>query len=157
MYNISYLDVNAWLEPSKLALTSQSDVNQERHDQIKTQVFGVLETIFDTTLWVDEDHTPTAVQSVLAMLYAAWTYDLTYSDDAETNVYADKLRAVANLQLQTILNGTLVLIDDNTGQANTATNISGPEFFPNDLSSSMDPSDDFPSNGPPSFTMGSVF
>lgn len=158
MYYITYQDVNAWFESSKLALASQPEINQELHDHIVALIFGKLDTIFDVALWVDEDHTPNAVRAILAMNYAAWVYDKAYANDGETNIYADKLRSIAELQLQAIVSGGNVLTDDITGQTTTATDLSiGLEFFPNDLSSSNEASVDNPSDGPPAFSMGTVF
>lgn len=147
---ISLADANAWLEPTKLAL-SELDANLEA--QITTQIFARLLGSFDTSTWVNSNTTPAVVRSAIAMYYVAWTYDKFYSDDAEANAYAALLRQYADLTLSGLIGGTIELEELPT--ANDG--ISKPSFFPTDASSANEPTADNPSDGGPSFTMGTVF
>jgi hypothetical protein len=155
---ILYTDINAWFQPSRLSLISQAEIDISLYAQIESGVLARLATVFDTTGWVDEDHTPELVKTILSMYYAAWTYDKAYSDDGESNAFADKLRSTADLQMSAIISGSVLLTDPFMADQEFAAQIAGgPTFYPNDLSSSMEPTADDPSAGGPSFTMGSVF
>jgi hypothetical protein len=68
------------------------------------------------------------------MQYAAWYYDKVYSQDdaGGGNSYADRLRLRADTLVAGILDGTL---DIGTDATPLDTNVSAPDFFPNDASS----------------------
>jgi hypothetical protein len=148
--HITLAEARAWLEPTKLTL---STLDSELEAQVATQVFAQLLGTFDTTTWVNAGSTPKAIRTMISMYYVAWTYDKHYSDDAENNAYADKLRRYADIMLAQLIAGTLEL--EELPDANIG--VSSPSFFPNDESSAREPSDLSPSDGPPSFTMGTRF
>lgn len=150
MTSIGLNDVQAWIEPTKLAL---SEIDTDLESQVTDQIFGRLLGTFDTTTWNSPSTTPGIIRSAIAMYYTAWLYDKTYSDDAEANAYATLLRQYADLNINGLIAGTIEIIelpDVNVG-------VSSPSFFPNDESSANCPTVDNPSDGPPSFTMGTVF
>lgn len=151
MANIALEEANAWLEPTKLTLP---DLDPALEQQVAAQILSRLDTIFDISTWVDENTTPTLVRTIIAMEYVAWTYDKTYSDDAEANAYAALLRQHAEMNLEGILSGAVQLEEVDP---NPALSLGTASFFPNDASSANPPTSDFPSDGGPSFLMGSVF
>lgn len=150
MTSIALSDAQAWIEPTKLTL---SVIEPELEAQITTQIFSQLLGVFDTTAWVNPASTPAIVRSIIAMYYVAWVYDRAYSDDAEANAYAALLRSYADRNIAGLIAGNIELVelpDANVG-------VSSPSFFPNDASSAREPTQDSPSDGPPAFTMGTIF
>lgn len=149
--HISAAEANAWLEPTKLALTT---IDEDLESQITIMIFSRLLGSFDTTTWVNFASTPQIVRTVIAMYYVAWIYDRAYSDNGEASDYAERLRQYADLTVAGILGGGIELVEFPDANAG----MSSPSFYPNDVSSAQDPllSSD-PSAGPPSFTMGTVF
>lgn len=151
MSHISTADANAWLEPTKLTLDS---LDESLEAQVSTDILSRLSSTFDTTYWVDETTTPQLIRTIIAMYYVAWVYDKTYSDNEENNSYAVLLRQYADLNIQGLLSGSLELAGDSNNQN---LNVGEPAFFPNDVSSSNCSTPSNPSDGGPSFLMGSVF
>ena len=143
--------VQAWLEETKLSVTS---LDAELEDQISSTVLARLDSTFDVTTWTNEIQTPKLVQSIIAMLYAAWVYDRAYGDNAEQpNAYATLLRQTAMNNIQGLLSGVIVLPAPNTLPEGT----SSPVFFPTDLSSATESTVDDPADGPAAFSMGMPF
>jgi hypothetical protein len=101
---------------------------------------------------VDANTTPKLVRKIIAMYYCGWAYDRQYSETSDSNDYADRLRAMADSLIEGLISGSIDLIEI-PGMPPT----SEPEFFPTDVSSANLPSMEFPSDGPPKFTMGKVF
>jgi hypothetical protein len=148
--HITLQEANAWIEPTKLTL---SDIETELESQVTSQIFARLLGTFDTASWVNVGSTPKIVRTVIAMYYVSWIYDRAYSDDADSNAYAERLRAYADATLIGLAAGSIEL--EELPDANAG--ISSPTFFPNDASSAQEPTSLNPSDGPPSFTMGTVF
>lgn len=143
-------EANAWLDSTKLTLSS---IEVELEEQVKNQIFARLHGAFDTSGWVSNLSTPKLVRTILAMYYVSWIYDRAYSDDAESNAYAQLLRQMADANIVGLVAGTIELTefpDLNAG-------ISSPSFFPNDASSANEPTPENPSDGGPAFMMGTVF
>ena len=148
--HITLAEANAWLEPTKLTLSA---IDSELEAQVTNLIFARLLGTFDTASWLNVATTPKIVRTIIAMHYVAWTYDKTYSDDAESNAYAALLRQYADANLVGLIAGNIEL--EELPDANVG--VSSPSFFPNDASSVREPTQDHPSDGPPSFTMGTVF
>lgn len=149
MAHFTVAEAQAWAEPSKLPVTA-IDSNLEK--AITNLVFGQLRTLFDVTGWTNESATPSLVRTILAMYYIAAIYDKHYAQEEEGAAYAITLRNLANANIAGLLSGNVTM-----AEYELATETFSPSFFPNDLSSANDPSSDFPSDGGPSFMMGSVF
>jgi hypothetical protein len=149
--HISQQDAQAWLEKSKLTLSS---LESGLEGQIATQVLGRIAQAYDTSAWVDSSTTPPMVRSIIAMYYAAWLYSKTYSEDETgSNWYADQLRTMADALVLGIIDGTTDIgVVPDTTLAGT-----GPAYYPSDLSSAQTTTADDPSLGPAAFTMGKVF
>jgi hypothetical protein len=148
--HISVDEANAWVDSTKLAVSS-IDANLEQ--QVTASIFARLLGTFDTTTWINTSTTPQIVRTIIAMYYISWIYDRAYSDDAESNAYAALLRQYADANIAGLVAGTIELAelpDANAG-------VSSPTFFPTDFSSSQEPTDLNPSDGPPAFTMGTTF
>lgn len=150
MARITLAEANAWLEPTKLTLAA---IDPELESQVVNLVFGRLAPVFETGSWLNDASTPSIVRTIIAMHYVAWTYDKYYSDDAESNAYARLLRQYADVNIAALVSGDIELVE--LPMANDE--IKKPAFFPNDVSSANDPTPDNPSDGGPSFLMGSVF
>jgi hypothetical protein len=146
---ITLAEANAWLESTKLTL---STLDAPLLDQVSTRVLGALAGAFDTTGWTNESNTPQLVRSIIAMHYVAWVYSRAYSDDSnEDNDYSALLRRQADISIAGLVQGSITLPEvpvDVVGQ---------PAFFPNDLSSSQQPTTENPSDGAPAFMMGTTF
>lgn len=148
-------EAQAWLNDNKLDLGASFTTDQtELEDQISTQVLSRLDSRFDVSTWTDNSNTPALVRTIIAMLFVAWYYDQVYSDDEEANAYAALLRQYAEANIEAILNGSQVLVEVDP---DTTADLGLPAFFPNDLSSSQEPTTENPSDGGPSFLMGQVF
>jgi hypothetical protein len=150
MVHIALDEANAWFESTKLAL---SEVDEQLESQVVSLLFSRLAGTYPTTSWIDEATTPDLIRTLIAMSYAAWYYDRTYSDDSESNEYAALLRRYIEDNISGLLSGSVTIIEIPTDAAE----ISQPTFFPNDLSSANNPTSDNPSDGGPSFMMGSIF
>jgi len=151
MARITLVDANAWSEKTKLEVVEFDDALLS---QVETQVLSALANSgYTISTWVDATTTPPLVKSVIAMLYYAWFYDRSYSEDvgAENN-YANQLREIAAVNVAGIVDGTFVL----DGLVTTG-GASDPSFYPNDNSSLLDATDDDPSLGGPMFSMGRSF
>lgn len=142
-------EVQAWLERSKLTLAPDDTLPEEQ--TASEVVLSRLSTKFDVTKWTSTASTPKLVRKIIAMLVAAWRYNTVYSETGDSgNPYADKLEARAELLLQQILDGALVLQDvTNDGPAVKGTL----SFYPTDASTAINDKND---KGRV-FTMGQVF
>lgn len=151
MTHITLKEAQAWLETTKLSL-SQLDADLE--SQVATMVIGKLVTIYpvDALTWVDATTTPSIVRKIISMYYCGWYYDRQYSETSDSNDYANRLRRMADDLLDGLIDGSIDIIEI-PGMPPT----SEPEFFPTDVSSANCPSVEFPSDGPPKFTMGQIF
>lgn len=150
MSHITVAEANAWFESTKLALTS---IESELEAQVASSILSRLTAVFDVSAWIDQTSTPKLVRSIIAMYYCSWVYDRAYSDDAkEENDYANLLRRMAEANILGLLSGVIVIPEspDNA-------DVGVPTFFPNDLSSSLEPTPESPSDGGPAFMMGTVF
>jgi len=151
MVHITVAEANAWLESTKLNLTN-IDTAVEGH--ASENIISRLASVFDTSTWINETTTPKLVRTLISMYHVSYIYDRAYADDGEnTSNYAFILRRQADLIIGGLLNGTIVLEE----VPDVITDLMDPVFFPNDLSSANEASSDFPSDGPPMFTMGQVF
>jgi hypothetical protein len=148
--HIQTVDVNAWLEDTKLSLDS---LDASLEDQVSNLILSRLAPEFTVTTWTDIASTPKIIRTLIAMLYAAWTYDRAYGDNAEEpNTYAVLLRRTVESNIAGILSGYIVVTESPL-----TTDSREPVFFPTDFSSAQAPTDDNPEWGPPAFMMGSVF
>jgi len=151
MAHISLSEAQAWLEATKLTL-SALESNTEQH--AAGIVISRLANTYDITTWLDHVSTPKLVRTLVSMYYCSYIYDRAYADDAsDTSNYAFILRRGADAVINGLIAGSIILEEDPT-----ASELVGqPAFFPNDASSLLEATVDFPSDGPPSFTMGQVF
>lgn len=150
MAHFTVAELNAWSEPTKLTLSA---IDSSLELQVATQVLPQLASVFNTSTWTNDATTPALVRSIMAMYYVAWIYDRTYSEDAESNEYSQLLRTTAQANINGLINGTVILAEDPTANAYSGT----PSFYPNDASSALAPTAETPSDGPPSFMIGTVF
>jgi hypothetical protein len=153
MAHISLAEANAWLEATKLTLSS---VDSQIDQNASGIVIGRLRQTFTTTAptWLDEGTTPPLIRTLISMYYVSYIYDKAYADDAsDTSNYAFILRRNADSVIAGLISGAIILDEDPTA----ADTFGQPAFFPNDASSANPASSDFPSDGPPAFSLGQVF
>jgi|SRR5690242_73738 len=151
MGNITVEEAQVWCQRNKLDLGVQLDGGLEV--QVSSQILGRVAAVYDTSSWTTSLNTPQLVKTIIAMYYAAWTYNKLYSDDnTDTNAYADKLMAMADAMLQNIIDGiTEIPGVEPVGDS------SEPSFYPTDASSALEATVEDPSLGPAKFSMGTVF
>lgn len=151
MARITSRQAQAWFDKTKLRIPDALDMDLLA--EIEIEVIARLGGAFDTSTWVDETTTPKLVRTALAKMYAAWFYQRQYSEDqSDTNDYARKLEANAEMLITGMLDGTIEIVEvvdiAPSGQAG---------FYPDDESSSMEATADDRSLGPEVFSMGLVF
>lgn len=148
--HIAEVNVQAWLEESKLEVGS---LNIELEAQITSEVLGRISRAgYDVLSWTDSTTTPKLVKKIISMLYAGWFYDRAYSETADTNQYAQRLKKAAETLILGIIGGTID-IEEVTGDEL----FGDPLFFPNDQSTAMMPDEFEVGDGPSVFGMGAKF
>ena len=146
-------EVNAWLEPTKLSVTT---IEVELETQVANMIMGQLAGSFDVAAWTNNTNTPKLIRTIIAMHYAAWMTDRAFSDSSdELNAYAQLLRSMADANIAGLIAG--VLTYDDILPSGDGSDISAPAFFPNDVSSAQAPTSMNPHDGPAVFQMGQVF
>lgn len=152
MPHITVTEAQGWLESTKLTL---SELDSELETSVASQILGQLAAGFDVSTWASPTTTPTLVRKILAMYYASWVYDKSYSEDPDGAQYSLRLRARADALIAGILGGSIVLTDlTDPGQDQQ---LGQPAFYPTDVSDGMTPTNDDPSLGPAKFSMGFIF
>lgn len=153
MAHITIAEAQAWLESTKLTLPS---LDTEQEAQIASQVIARVVSAYpeEALTWIDDASTPRLIRSIIAMMYAGWFYDKTYSENPEDNSYADRLRQMAEELIEGIVSGVIDIIE-----VEGLPSIGSPVFYPTDFSSRPDakPTKEDPSAGPPLFSMGKIF
>lgn len=120
--------VQQWLERTKLTVERVPDeLDQTAHDV----VFGRVSQVYDVSDWIDVATTPSLILRIMSMLVAAWTYELTYSEDLplDNNNWGVRLEAMAMGLIQDIVDKVLLL---PTATVPTS-GLSEPIFFPTDV------------------------
>lgn len=145
-------DAQAWAESTKLPI---EQLESDLVSQVETQVLSRLAVAFApevTSTWVSHLTTPAMIKSVIAMYYVSWYYEKHYSEEqTNLNDYAVLLRANADLLIQGIVDGSIVI-----PEAPVPTQ-GNPSFYPNDLSSADSPTAQDRSLGDAKFSMGEVY
>lgn len=150
---IATSEVNAWLEKTKINLTS---LDSDLAGSITELVLGEISSVVDPAAWVDTATTPSLIRKIIAMRYAGWYYQRVYSEDEETNSYGLLLLGEAERLTASIVNGILK-VPGALAAENSITAIGRPSFYPNDLSSNTSPTSEDSSTGPAKFTMGHIW
>lgn len=147
-------EAQAWLEPTKGDLGGTLD--PDFLPQIEVRVLSAVAVSYNVTTWVDNVTTPQIVRVCIAMKYVAWYYRRQYSEEGETNQYADLLDASADATIEGIVNGTIIISEVPVSPTG---DISSPVFYPTDASSALNPLDfpDDQSVGPAHFSMNKIF
>jgi hypothetical protein len=151
MARVDLATIKAWSEASKLNIQT---IDNELLNQLEEEVLGRIGGTYDTSVWTTSSNTPLLIRTIFAKLYVSWFYNRAYSEDNDTpNIYAGKLGENAEMLVQGILDGSIVV------PGTTSPTGGNPSFFPNDASSSMDPRDfpEDPSVGPAKFSMNQAF
>src|SRR5258706_16279220 len=98
MTRITVEEVRGWVEVTKLNI---QNLDLDFLPQLETEVFAKLNTVYDTTTWVDPTTTPALIRVIITKMYAGWIYDRAYSENqAESNPYAAMLKENASMLLQ---------------------------------------------------------
>jgi hypothetical protein len=151
MAHIDVDDAKAWTEDTKVGVEFD-ELDDELEAQVSEIVISRLSSRFTTSAWVGESTTPSLIKTLIAMYYVSFVYDKVYSTDDDLSAYAVLLRQQADLNIAALLAGNIDLPEEPTN-----TGFGSPEFYPNDLSSSQDPTYEDSSLGPAAFSMGTVF
>lgn len=150
MANVTESEVQAWLEESKLEVGT---LDEEMESQISSEVLGRLASAtYDTVGWTDSASTPKLVKKIISMLYAGWFYDREYSETADTNDYALRLKAAAEMLMLGIIAGTT-----DIGEIPGTSTHNELVFFPTDASSANAYNESEVGDGPAAFSMGTRF
>lgn len=150
MAHIDIQEAQAWCEKTKLNLGTALD--GELEDSVASQVIVTIAQAYDTSSWTVNTSTPKVVRSIIAMLYVAWMYDRTYSEDNNVNSYSTRLRTSAQVLIDGIIAGNIELPD-----ASIVSTTGTPLYYPTDTSSANLPTVEDPSLGPAKFTMGVIW
>jgi hypothetical protein len=126
MPNVTKDEVQAWLENTRARLDTLED---ELEASIATQVLSRIAHSYDTSGWNTPEATPQLVRTIIAMKYASWYYQRSYSEDSDTaNDYALLLNANAETLIEGIISGANSL-PEVEGRIDPET-ISQPAFYP---------------------------
>ncbi len=136
MAHLSTSEAQTWLEATKLSI---SEVDAELEESLVSQVFSAVAVSYDTSAWLAIGTTPVLIRKVIAMLYAAAVYRRAYSEEDPDGGglagYATWLENRAMAILMGIITGTLDLLDVE----GSISNVSGPDFWPNDSTEVTEP------------------
>lgn len=150
MTHIIVQDAQVYTDNTKLAIAS---LDADLESSVVTEIFAVLSSAYNTSIWLDVSTTPKLVKKVLAMTYVGYYFKRTYSEEDLPSSYGNQLLDDAARIAAGIVNGSLTLID----AVAPATNTSQPSFFPNDASSILQPTPNDRSLGGARFSMNKVF
>lgn len=149
MPRITKENVQGWLDRSKLTILA---LDLDFLAQLEEEILARINSVYNTSLWVDVNSTPLLIQAIISKKYASWHYAKSYSENTEDdNEYAQRIDDNAEMLINGILSGIIEVPGE------TAINNPGPSFYPNDASSAMEPTFEDPSLGPAKFSMGTVF
>lgn len=147
-------EVRALAERTKLTITT---LDTSLLDSWEGEIIARLSAQIDSgtiATWVSPETTPTLIRTIIARKYFAWFYFRQYSEDVgdTENTYAQKLDANAEMLINGILDGTIII-------PGSTTDISSPTFYPTDVSTATDPKDSpyDQSVGPAAFSMNTQF
>jgi len=130
MQTISPQEVNAYLPKDKWQVDLDEFNEPDLEANAVGQVLGKLSFVYNVDDWRNVE-APALVRQVIAMHMAAWIYARQFGEDtANVNSYASWLLRQAQVLLDAILSGTVVLeedvivFDEDQGAA-----VSGPPIF----------------------------
>lgn len=150
MARVTLTEVQAWLESSKLPITS---LDAELLAHLEEEVITQLATVYDTSGWTSNLNTPKLVRTAISKYYASWYIDKAYSENQdEGNDYAQRLQENADMLIAALVGGQVV-IPEVPAPSNPRT----PSYYPNDASSALEPTAEDPSLGGPYFSLGRTF
>jgi hypothetical protein len=152
MARIEIGDARSWAEETKLNIRK---LDLGLLQDVETQVMSRLTSAYPVSAptWVSSSTTPALVKNIISMLYVSWFYNRQYAEDeSNTNDYARLLEARANEMIDSLVAGTLTLVEVVVEGGHRSGS-----SYPNDTSSSFWPTSDDPSLGPARFSMGQVF
>jgi phage gp36-like protein len=128
-------DVNTFLDESKVYVTD-ADSEPEQIDAERI-IRGMLAGFVDPAqmaLWKSPNKTPILIRSVAGRLVAAFRYRKLYSEDVnEVSPYAQQLYNEAMDILRQIVNGTLSIVDLESGEVvdiEAGASFTGDMFYP---------------------------
>lgn len=163
MARISVDDVKAWVESTKL---DPQALDLDHLDQLETEVLARINSVYDTSTWIDKASTPRLIQTIIAKTYTGWLYDKYYSENQSApNQYSQLVKQNAENLILGILDGTIEI------PGLPPDNPAAPTFYPNDASSAIAPDNGSydpntglltpivgdTSTGPAKFSMGKTF
>lgn len=150
MSRVALSEVQAWLEATKLTLTT---LDQELLSQLEEEILVQLNPQYNVSTWLTPETTPKIIRVIIAKTYASFHLDRAYSENQDNgNDYAARLMANANMLMTGLISGSIDIPDTPPTNSPFA-----PSFFPTDVSSAQEPTSDNPEFGGPYFSLGRVF
>jgi hypothetical protein len=129
-------DINTHL-PDDKAKMADSDDNSLQID-VARYVRSLLSGFFSASVlssWVSPATTPDIIRGIAGKLIAAKWYAILYSEDIETaNMYAQNLYNEANMMIDGVRTGVVVVLDVNNVPipAEGVASLTSDDFYPND-------------------------
>jgi len=129
MQTISPQEVNAYLPKDKWQVDLDEFNEPDLEANAVGQVLGKLSFVYDVDDW-RTGNAPVLVRQVVAMHIAAWIYARQFSEDtANVNSHASWLLRQAQVLLDAILSGTVVLEEEAIIFESQGSVVSGPPIF----------------------------
>lgn len=147
---IGLSDVTGWLDTASEKITITA-IDEALSSSLEETLKASLASQYDTSTWTSSGTTPSLIKKILGMQYIGWLYQKIYSGDNDGSDYGDMLLAEAGKLITSLAAGSITL------ESITPLGTSAPAFFPTDASSAQVPTDDFPSFGGPTFTLGQIW
>lgn len=154
----TFTDGNAWLDEDKIKFKDNGDALPEATNasaRVRGALWASFSNLGAVAIWdaissPPETDPPDIVRQVTAMYMASFRYAKKYSEESvEKNGYAVYLVTAADLLLQQILDGT-IRIDAST---EPGIELNANDFWPNDSTGLLCPSDQFGGGEDIKFTM----
>jgi hypothetical protein len=148
---VTEAEVNSFLAADRLAIEDvAADLPGDLEVLVPEAVLSRLDETYDTSGWTDSVDTPDLVRQIIAAKLAAAFYRLKYADQADEWPYADWLDERCESLIMGILDGTVVLRDEDAA-VTTAQAHSTILFHPTDDTGTLDTEEDI------KFKIGTVF
>lgn len=149
MARVTLAEIQGWLDPVKLTLAS---IDSELLAHLEEETLTKLSSVYDVSGWTTSSNTPKIVRTAISKYYASWLMDRFYSENQdEGSDYAKRLCDNADMIVSGLVNRVIIIPEVPVPSYDVAS------YYPNDLSSAQDPTEDNPSLGGPYFSLGRGF
>lgn len=101
-------EVQQWLERTKANLEV---MDTQLEETARLMTFAELSQLYDTTVWTDQNSTPSLVSKIISARVAAWYFLRVYSEEDSSPEYGNYLLSLADNLSKAIASGTMDLVD----------------------------------------------